>query len=464
MRTKYALVAFAPVALVLQLGSASALPDRDVRARWEEAVEPQASKVIIHNLSDRPAEASLGSAAVAISANGVAEVAAEPGQLRSEAALLVLQAPNGFDAASLEIDKSVSDGSRQARGRLVAAGPAWARGLTAGKRSVRHGATGAAGIKSDDPAARVEVAVAFLAPHTLVRIRQLDAMGNEVTSLLASASRPVRWRAALEPVGGESRIEMETLRGEAQGTATVKSVSANGKPSPIEPPFTAMAGGLGLFDPDINWEKSPPLYYNVTGAPASVCGDLYTSRNGGSYVVSPGWICTNASGSATKGPWYYSNQSDDETAYAYVIWSNGQSTNTDVHIWDVRGPSASVTSPGASPAPTSFYGTGTDPIWGAGFSSSWGTRCVTYFYDRTTASYWYPGSGYSSYFPYNSPYCTISYPYGDPSHTVTWSEGQIPPGYAHISGHCYEWGVYLYEASYSRSEKYDWEPYYFCVP
>jgi hypothetical protein len=448
----------------LQLGSASALPDRDVRARWEEAVEPQASKIVIHNLGDRPAEASLGSAAVAISANGAAEIAAEPGQLRSDAALLVLQAPDGFDAASLEVDKSISDGPRQAHGRILplAAGPAWTRGLTADKRSVRHGATGAAGVKSDDPAARVEVAVAFLAPHTRVRIRQLDAMGNEVTSLLAFASRPVRWRAALETVGGESRIELETLRGEAQGTATVKSATANGKPSPIVPPFTESAGGLALYDPDINWEKSPPLYYRVTGAPASICGDIYVSRNGGSYVVTQNWICTDASGNATKGPWYYSSQSADETAYAYVIWSNGQSTNTDVHIWDVFGPSASVTSPGASPAPTSFYGTATDPAWGAGFSSGWGSYCTTYFYNTTTGWYWCPGSGYGSQFPCGAT-CTIS---GMPSHSVTWSvsSSALPPGYTHVSGQCYEWGVYVYEASWSRSEKSGRATKTFCVP
>jgi hypothetical protein len=49
-----------------------------------------------------------------------------------------------------------------------------------------------------------------------------------------------------------------------------------------------------------------------------------------------------------------------------------------------------------------------------------------------------------------------------PSHSVTWSAYQIPPGYAHFSHHCYEWGVYFEEAN--DSSKYAWGHINFCIP
>jgi hypothetical protein len=468
MRTKCALVLVSAAALALQLGSAGAAPNPETRPRWEEAVEPQAAKIILHNLSAQPAEAALGSATVAIPAAGVAEIPALPAKagalsLRSDAALLVVQAPDEFDAKSLEIDQTAPRPATLAPGKLLLRpAPEWTRELATGGASVRHGATGWATVASDDGTARVEVAVAFLAPHTRVRIRQLDSFGNEVTSLVASASRPVRWRATLAPVDGTSRIEMRTLRGEAQGTATATGSPAGSRarrPRPILQ--TKSGGGLGIYSPEINWDGNPSTTYSVSGGPANLCGDLYVSRNGAAYTFSPGWICLDASGNATKGPWYQYNQTADETAFVYIVWSNGWSTNTTEHIWDVYGPSAAITSPNGPPAPTSFSGTASDPIYGAGFSSSWNSRCITYFQDTTTGYgyYWDPTYGYNNYYPYYSPYCTLS---GMPSHSVTWSEGQIPPGYAHFSHHCYEWGAYIIESP--SSSKYSWTHINFCIP
>jgi hypothetical protein len=92
MRTKCALPALALVALVLQSSLAQAVPNRRSDVRWEGAIEPQAARLILYNLSARPAEASLGSAVVAISADGVAEIpasglGADQLRLRSEAHL-----------------------------------------------------------------------------------------------------------------------------------------------------------------------------------------------------------------------------------------------------------------------------------------------------------------------------------------------------------------------------------------
>jgi hypothetical protein len=463
MRTKYALVILSSAAFTLQLASAGATPGRAPGAGWEEAVEPQASKIILQNLSARPAEAFLGPVAVAIPAGGVTEVPAlssraDPLLLRSDAALLVLQAPDELDAKSLEIETSGAGRTEPAPKLLRRLQPEWSRELAAGGAHVRHGDTGWATVTSDDPAARVEVAVELLAPHTRVLIRQLDRMGNEVTSLVASASRPVRWRAILAPLDGESRIEMRTLRGEAQGTAaaTGKANSRSRRPRMLP---TKSGGGLASYSPEINWDRNPTLYYSISGGPANLCGDLHVSRNFGSYTVTPGWVCLDASGNATKGPWYYSSQTADEDGFSYIVWSNGFSTNTSEHIWDVMGPSAAITSSNGPPAPTSFSGTATDPTYGAGFSSSWGSACDTYFYDTTTASYWDPTFGYANTYPYNGPHCTIS---GMPSHSVTWHEGQIPPGYAHVSHHCYEWGVSIYEST--SSSKSGWAHINFCIP
>jgi hypothetical protein len=454
MRTKYASLALVPVALILQLGAAVAAPagGREVGVRWD-GLEARTSKIVVHNLSDRPAQASLKSAegareAVALPANGAAEVSAAAlgrlgdGDLRlkSAADLLVLQVPESFDAAATVIEKA----------------PAARISRPAG-RTVTHGATGAAEVTSKDAAAQVEVAVHFLAAQTSVLIRQLDAQGNEVTSLVATASRPIGWRTTLGAVGGSSRIELQTLAGEAEGSATVKAgldKSAKAQPSPILPPPTAASGGLAQYSPEINWSGN--LNYYITSGPVSLCGDLHISRNFAAYTTTAGWICTDASGNASAGPWSYANQSGDEEAYSYIVWSNGLSTNTAHHIWDKTAPTAAITSSNGPPAPTSFSGTATDPNYGSGFISG-SASCEAEFYDRTWDSYWSSGGSYSNaQFPVNVS-CTIS---GMPSRSVTWSRTGLPPGYAHISHHCYDWSVHVFDGGHWSN----WVTESFCIP
>jgi hypothetical protein len=393
---------------------------------------------------------------VALPAGGRVEVPASAGELSSDAPLLVLQAQGGFDASSLEIDPTVSAGSGLSRDKATprAAPPVWARELAAGVPHVRQGVTGTFDIAASDASAPTEIAVELLAPHTRVQIRQLDTRGREVTSLVASASRPVRWRATLDPVAGGSRIEMQTLRGEAQGTVatvTAKRAAARSRRNPFHLPIKT-GGGNAKFSPTINWQGSPDLYFNVTSGPVSLCGDLHVSRNFAAYTVTTGWICTDASGNATKGPWTYAGQSGDEDAFAYIVWSDGTSTNTTEHIWDKTAPTVTISGNGASPAPTALSGTANDGSYGSGFSAAWpadaggySSSCFLYFYDSTAGWYWCSGGSYGSQFPCN-PSCTIS---GMPSRSVTWSAGSsvLPPGYAHVSGHCYQWGVYVYDNS-----------------
>jgi len=209
-------------------------------------------------------------------------------------------------------------------------------------------------------------------------------------------------------------------------------------------------GGTGSFNTIINWQLSPDLYYNINGAPASVCGDLYANRNGAGYTVTYGWVCTDGSGNATKGPWTWANQNGDEDADVYIAWS-GSSTNTAHHIWDKTAPSIAIDSFGSTP-PTSFSGTGDDGSYGSGFSADFGSEagvgystaslCRVKFRNVSTDLYWCPG--YSSYT--SSVACTVTCTIsGMPSRTVTWSADQVPPGSAHNPLHTYEWTVVLYD-------------------
>jgi hypothetical protein len=204
------------------------------------------------------------------------------------------------------------------------------------------------------------------------------------------------------------------------------------------------AGGTGNFNAEIHWWWSGDLYYSVAGGPASTCGTLWAYRNAGPWTSTPGWLCTDASGNAIKGPWSWANQNGDEDALGFIEWPDGSTTTVAHHIWDKTAPSVSPipTPPPGSP-PSSLTGSASDGSYGAGFNSLWAYCSVT-FKDTGTGLYWTPSSGgYNT--STNSVSCTIS---GMPSRSVTWSAPQIPPSTAHTSGHCYEWQVCLYDGGF----------------
>ena len=118
--------------------------------------------------------------------------------------------------------------------------------------------------------------------------------------------------------------------------------------------------GAAYFNNDITWWHNSPLYFSVAGAPANTCGDLYAQRNAdaGFDFEAGDWICTDGSGNATKGPWLWQYQGDDETASAYIDWGSCNSPVAS-HIWDKGWPTASVT----SSCPSAFSGTATDDTW-----------------------------------------------------------------------------------------------------
>ncbi|HEX2178650.1 MAG TPA: hypothetical protein VHL54_03900 [Actinomycetota bacterium] len=208
----------------------------------------------------------------------------------------------------------------------------------------------------------------------------------------------------------------------------------------ILPAAASAQNGTADFDPDINWEHSPPLYFTVTGGPPNTCGALWTKRNGNPYTgTGIGWLCTDANGYALKGPWYYSSQQGSEIAYAYIKWPDNTVTTTAKHVWDKNAPVVSVSTSGPPPY-YSFMGTASD-AWGAGFSSSW-SLCRMTFLDVDTGKYWKPGrSAYDQ--TYAEVPCTLT---GMPSASVIWSAGSsVPPPSAHAAPHCYIWETGVYD-------------------
>jgi hypothetical protein len=216
----------------------------------------------------------------------------------------------------------------------------------------------------------------------------------------------------------------------------------------------AWAGGSISYSDTINWKGSSDLYFYVSGGPPNTCGDFHSVRNG-STLVATGYVCTDATGAKTMGPWTWSGTPSDQTdEHVYVQWPDGTRTNEISHIWDKLAPSA-FADPFSGTPPTSWSGWATDPQWGAGFSSSWNSRVETYFKNVTTNRYWTPTAGaYTA-----APICNAVQPirclprwvagnlYGMPSHSVTW-DTSFPPSSAHSPGNTYEWKTCVYDNYY----------------
>jgi hypothetical protein len=206
--------------------------------------------------------------------------------------------------------------------------------------------------------------------------------------------------------------------------------------------------GTAYVNNIINWSQTGDLYFTVTGAPPNVCGALDTIRNG-SCLYTPGWICTDANGNAFRGPWRWVDQPNDQTdTDIHFDWPNGTATYfTTNHYWDKTCPTPTITSATDTP-PASFYGTGDDGYWGAGFGN-W-TSVKLQFQDTTTGYYWNPSTG-----DYTAPappdiFATITSGLGtigpgtadSPSYHMTWNgSGAIP--YNHQPLHSYAWNVVL---------------------
>lgn len=201
--------------------------------------------------------------------------------------------------------------------------------------------------------------------------------------------------------------------------------------------------GTAYFSAPINWSTTGNLYFTVSGGPPNTCGDLYTVRNG-QPIFAGGWLCTDANGNATKGPWTWAGTPGNQTDVGVrIYWPGGDSTNLLNHIWDKTCPTLTATSPLGTP-PSSFSGRADDAQWGAGFNQNW-TQVAGYFRQVETNTFWKPGdTSYSR--PYPGPVAVFPTVTGWPSPgqtklSINWSFSQVPPASAHTPGYHYEWGV-----------------------
>lgn len=210
--------------------------------------------------------------------------------------------------------------------------------------------------------------------------------------------------------------------------------------------LTSAQTGVASFSSSINWSQTPPLYFNVNGGPLNTCGDLVATRNG-TTSTTPGWLCTDFNGNATKGPWTWANQSGDEFARVYISWPDGRQTTTAWHIWDKTCPLMSPIQ--AFGYTSTFSGTASDGTNGGGFTSAWTGIKLTYF-DRDTLQYWNPSTGTYSLSTAPNIDATItglgSLP-NSPSYSLTWSgtvaAHQVPSNAAHDPSHHYTWAAHL---------------------
>lgn len=196
----------------------------------------------------------------------------------------------------------------------------------------------------------------------------------------------------------------------------------------------AQTNGNAYFSSPINWSSTPALYYTVSGGPPNTCGALVSTRNG-VPLRADNWLCTDASGGATKGPWTWANTPGDQTDQNLRIeWPDGSSTVWRDHVWDKTCPTTRRLSAGGSP-PTSLSGDATDGQWGAGFGFGW-SNVLTFFEDVTLHTFWTPDrTGYNR----TSPWPVTTTVNGRPGFYLTWSSTAVAPASVHQAGHTYRW-------------------------
>jgi hypothetical protein len=184
-------------------------------------------------------------------------------------------------------------------------------------------------------------------------------------------------------------------------------------------------GGFAYFTNDVYDCPGSTYSYIVSLGPPNTCGTLKLVRNG-VYEETPGWLCTDASGNATKGPWTVSTNQTGQNIR--IEWPNGTSTyGADTKVDDYSAPTVSV----GSADLYSFAGTASDAQWGSGFGP-WTTVRVTYM-DAFNGLYW-DGWCYCSASP--APFNASFSPVG--GYNITWSSIP-PPSYAHDPFHAYQW-------------------------
>lgn len=412
-------------AVLLSAGVAQAAPRQQSGA---------AERLWVWNLGEQAAEVARdasGAAGVRVEAGETVEApellaASGPAVVSQGAEVLLLKTDGDFDPGALEVDlhgkvRRVKVGKKL---QVRVTRPAWARELLG---MTGHDAWLVAGQKVEaqieaDPDGRARLAVR-LEKDSAVTVTIKDEAGTVLRSFSASSSVPVRWRADL---GTEAaHLELRVDRGRAvaglpEGDKGLRQMTA------------AAVICSASFSDNILYNYGESHTFSVSGCPANTCGELNIKRNG-NWEFTGNWICTNSSGNATKGPWYWQDKASDETGEpVFIRWPNGDTTNDTYGIVDKNSAYTYLDSSTSGAPPTSYYGHGTDAQWGAGFD--FGGQCYSYFQNLTTGYYWNPAT--DSYTTTNGfvPATTsrVNRWY------VNWSTN-FPSVYSHTSGHQYRW-------------------------
>jgi len=418
-------------ALVLGAGLAQADPREQSGA---------AERLWVSNLGDRTAEVSLdatGAAGVRVEAGETVEAsellaASGPAVVSKGAEVLVIKGAGDFYPSTLEIDRGKV--RRQAVGKKVRVRvlrPAWAQellGMMGSGARIEPGQTVQARTEAG-PDGHVRLAVGLEKDSSVtVTVKEGSAVAR---SFSVESSAPVRWRADLGAAAEleEARVEVRVDRGRA-AVAGVPMVAGSG-PDGVRSLTAATTVGSASFSQNILYYSGSSHTFSVTGGPANTCGELAIKRNG-NWEFTGGWLCTNGSGSATKGPWYWTDKSDDETGEpVYIRWPDNSTTTETFAIYDKESAVTYRDSTWGSP-PTSYAGHATDGQWGAGFD--FGGACWSEFQDTTTSLYWSPTTG-----SYNVSYYSVNASLSRSTRWyVSWTTS-FPSAGAHVSGHSYYW-------------------------
>lgn len=203
----------------------------------------------------------------------------------------------------------------------------------------------------------------------------------------------------------------------------------------------ACGGTASFTNGPYDWVNSQ-FYYNVTGAPANVCGTLKTFRNG-SQISSPSWICTDGSGNATMGPYTGSTDQTDENIY--ILWPNNcQTTGGTRHVSDATPPNIWITTYTSS----TFSGSATDTQWGTGFDYFiFGWSSITATFKNLSTGKFADHTGYNN----NSAVIwsgSVSNYFG---FSTNWTVTPPPAGH-HNASHQYRWCVKTNDMFYSDED------------
>ena len=360
----------------------------------------------------------------------VAEVrrsAGEEVRFSEQRDLLIVTASPAFDPSAIRVSGSPAAALGRRQDAVQATGKAPAGGwLKKGESVSAQGAW----MASEARTVRLGLRGKSMAE---VRLKKHD--GEFLGYVTVSAVRPVEMTIDFGPLLDASRYWGMVRREITAHQGQVANLDAQAGEMRSA---TAASNGTGYFNYNINWELTPALRYYVDAGPANTCGESNVQRNGTWYFTG-NWLCTDGSGDAAKGPWYWSDQTGDERAVAFIRWPDNTTTTTDDHIWDVTCPSIFIDY-WLFP-PSGWGGWATDPSNGACFG--WDSRIYATFQDLDTGLWW-NGTSYTS--------SSVSKHYSSAptpgSCYWSWSTSRHS---SHTSGHRYRWKVCVQENIYESN-------------